>query len=212
MTEFDSTEVNRGETDGHEQALARFFHEIGHLKRTPRTGWLLAGIAHPESVSEHSHRVSVIGAILAMACGADAGKTALMCLLHDIPETRTGDIPSVGKKYVSKSSDITVLAQQLEGVADPLARQLLDLAEEYVKRETLESKLAHDADKIECLAQAMEYTDQGHVLAKDWIESSRLDVETEVGARTANAMASGNPGSWWQSFVRSYRSRIRPID
>ena len=55
--------------------IATFLHEAGHLKNLPRSGWLLLGIAPPESVAEHSFRVGVIGIALAVLEGADGSRT-----------------------------------------------------------------------------------------------------------------------------------------
>ena len=78
-----------------------FLYELGLLKRSKRTGWWVAGIKDPETVADHSFRVAVIGYLLAQLEGADAGKTAVMALLHDTQESRTGDIPAVGRPYVT---------------------------------------------------------------------------------------------------------------
>ena len=67
-------------------------------------GWLLLGIAQPETVAEHSFRAGVVGITLAAMAGADVGRTAALCLLHDAHETRIGDVPSVGRAYVSTAA------------------------------------------------------------------------------------------------------------
>src|SRR6202022_574957 len=54
------------QSDGTEKQLAgavTFLHEIGFLKRLPRTGWLMVGVERPESVAEHSFRAAIIGII-----------------------------------------------------------------------------------------------------------------------------------------------------
>src|SRR5262249_49775963 len=89
-----------------------FLHEVGYLKKVPRTGWFMTGVDRPESVAEHSFRTAIVGIVLATMQGADAGKTALLCLLHDSPETRVGDIPSVGRAYVSTVKPEAVSSHQ----------------------------------------------------------------------------------------------------
>jgi len=39
------------------------------------------------------HSAAIIGAMLAVAEGADPARTSLMCTFHDTQETRIGDIP-----------------------------------------------------------------------------------------------------------------------
>ena len=85
-------------------AIVDYLFEAGMLKRLPRTGWLNAGIKHPETVAEHSHRTALLGAVLAVMEGADPAKVALMGVLHDTQETRVGDIAYIGRRYL-KAAD-----------------------------------------------------------------------------------------------------------
>ncbi|WP_414635820.1 HD domain-containing protein [Actinophytocola sp.] len=66
--------------------IAAFPFESGHLKHFPRSGWLLLGITQPEIVAEHSFRVGLVGIALAALEGADPGRTAALCLMHDVHE------------------------------------------------------------------------------------------------------------------------------
>jgi 5'-deoxynucleotidase YfbR-like HD superfamily hydrolase len=47
------------------EGIARFLYEMGALKRLPRSGWLIAGVAAPESIAEHSFRTAILGWLLA---------------------------------------------------------------------------------------------------------------------------------------------------
>ena len=91
---------------------ATFLFEMGHLKRIPRAGWLLLGIPQPETVAEHSFRVGIVGITLASMAGADVGRTAALALMHDAHETRIGDVPSVGRAYVTTAAPEAVTAHQ----------------------------------------------------------------------------------------------------
>ena len=82
------------------ESLSNFLYEMGLLKRSKRTGWLIAGVDNPESIAEHTFRTAIIGYLLARMEGADPHKTATLCLFHDTQESRIGDVPSVGKAYV----------------------------------------------------------------------------------------------------------------
>jgi putative hydrolases of HD superfamily len=81
-------------------AIVAFAYEAGQLKRLPRAGRLLTGIKDPESVADNSFRVAVLAYVIAVKEGANPERAATLGLFHDFPETRTGDIPSVGKPYV----------------------------------------------------------------------------------------------------------------
>ena len=140
---------------------AAYLYEVGQLKHSRRSGWWLAGVSDPESVAEHSFRTAIIGYILAQLEGADPNRTALLCLFHDLPETRTGDIPTLAKHYVTASNDVDIAEDQLSGLQSDAAGALLGVFKDYVNRTSREAIVAHDADKIECLIQAREYQLQG---------------------------------------------------
>ena len=52
----------------------------------------------------------MVGMALAAIEGADVGRTAALCLLHDAHETRIGDVPSVGRAYVTTAAPEAVSA------------------------------------------------------------------------------------------------------
>src|SRR6266700_2319754 len=182
---------------------AAFLFEMGHLKHLPRAGWLLLGGPQPEPVAEHSFRVGVVGIPLAVMEGADVGRTAALCLLHDAHETRIGDVPSVGRAYVTTAAPEAVTAHQTATMPDGIAKVVQDLAAEYEAAETRESRLAHDADKIETLLQAIEYEAQGHDAAA-WRETSLAALRTDSGRQLAQAIGSADPHGWWSAFAASY--------
>jgi putative hydrolase of HD superfamily len=191
---------------GEDQPLAgipAFLFEMGHLKHLPRAGWLLLGVPQPETVAEHSFRVGVVGIALATMEGADVGRTAALCLMHDAHETRIGDVPSVGRAYVTTAVPEAVAAHQTSGMPDDVAKVFQDLVAEYEAEETLESRVAHDADKIETLIQAIEYQTRGHDAAA-WRETSIAALRTDAGQQLAQAIGSADP-RWWAAFAASYR-------
>jgi 5'-deoxynucleotidase YfbR-like HD superfamily hydrolase len=191
--------------EGEEHPLAgtaAFLFEMGHLKNLPRSGWLLLGVPSPESVAEHSFRVGVVGITLAAIEGADVGRTAALALMHDAHETRIGDVPSVGRAYVTTAAPEAVTAHQTSAMPVDAAKVLRALTDEYEANETLEARLAHDADKIETLLQAIEYQAQGHDAAA-WRETSLAALRTDAGRQLAQAIGAADP-RWWAAFAASY--------
>ena len=89
------------------KAIINFLFEVGMLKKTPRTGYQFLGSGR-ESVAEHTFRTAIIGYILSLEEKVDPYKTILMCLLHDLPEARTGDHNYVNKHYVHVDEDKAV--------------------------------------------------------------------------------------------------------
>lgn len=192
-------------------ALARYLYELGHLKRSKRTGWWLPGISDPESVAEHTFRTALIGYVLAQIEGADSGRTALLCLLHDTPETRVGDIPSVGRRYLKEAPAQEVVADQLADLPEHLSQAIKELVEEYEAQESVESRLARDADKLECLLQAREYQSQGFERVTPWIDTSNAALRSVTAKRIAAACQEVAPGEWWRRFVEGYLGRKQSV-
>lgn len=188
-------------------AICDYVHELGHLKTVQRSGWKLAGITDVESVAEHTFRTAIIGMLLAMLEGADPARTALMCLLHDVPEIRIGDIPSVGKKYLAIRDDVDVAGDQVRNLPPPLARLIHEISLEYRARESHEARLAKDADRVECLTQALEYVAAGHTGAGSWIESTAETIESPSARSLGHALRERDPTAWWRRFVERYRGR-----
>ncbi len=175
-----------------------FFYELGLLKRSRRTGWWTAGIKDPETIAEHSLRTAIVGYVLAELDGADAGKTAVMCLLHDSQETRTGDIPSVSKLYVKAAPNGQVTDDQTSGFPDRLRSTIVELIDEYERRESLEARLAHDADKLELVLQSREYAAQGSYNTSDWLANSMDALTTSVAKDLATLACQVSPENWWR--------------
>jgi putative hydrolases of HD superfamily len=183
---------------------ADFLHEMGQLKRLRRAGWLFAGVPDPETVAEHSFRAAIVGIALATLEGADPGRTAALCILHDSPESRVGDVEAVGRAYVTTSSPEAVSAHQTSAMPEALATVFQDLVRAYEAEDSIESRLAHDADKIETLLQAREYETDGRHDTAEWQESSQAALRTDAGKQLADAILTTTPRSWWSAFGKSY--------
>jgi putative hydrolase of HD superfamily len=67
---------------------------------------------------------------------------------------------------------------------------------EYETAETIEARCAKDADRLECLMQAVEYREAGYQRVGGWIESSRNQIQTAFGRRLADAALQVSPLAW----------------
>jgi putative hydrolase of HD superfamily len=195
------------------QAVAKFAYEAGQLKLLPRAGWLLAGIREPESVAEHSFRVGILAYIIAALEGADPDRAAALGLFHDLPETRIGDVPSVGRPYVKTTDPQRVAADQVADLPEYLAAHINALIDEHegakTSAATPEARCSRDADKLDCLLQAREYQVQGNQLMQPWIDSMVAAVSTETGKRLAAAAQEVSPGAWWSDFAANFGKQPR---
>lgn len=198
-------------SEPHAAASVSYAHEAGHLKRVARAGWTLAGVRDGESVAEHSYRVGVLAYIIATHEGANADRAAALGLFHDVPEARIGDVPSVGKAYVTTADANLVAADQVAELDPVLAERIQALIAEHENAKspdaTPEARCSRDADKLECLLQAREYQAEGYQLLEHWVTSMIEAMATETGKQLANAALEVSPGRWWDTYARNYSKR-----
>ena len=173
--------------------LADLVFEAGMLRKTPRTGYQFLG-SGAENVAEHSFRTALIGFALAAAAGADPYRTMALCLFHDLPEARTGDLNYVNKLYNTADSR-RALADALAGTG--LSRSILPLHDELEAEATPEARLAQDADQIDLIANLKEELDHGNRYAAAWIEAAMARLATEPGRKLAAAVAATDHAEWW---------------
>lgn len=174
--------------------IANFLFETGMLKRTPRSGLQFLG-SGKESVAEHSFRVVMIGYALAkLLPEADEHRVLKMTLLHDLLESRTGDLNYVNKKYlaVDEQKAVNELADTL-----PFGEELKTLFKEFRAKETLESLIANDADQLELILMLKEYGDLGNKYTKDWMSYALKRLHTAPAQDLAQTILATDSAEWW---------------
>lgn len=177
-------------------AVAKLIFELGVLKRIRRTGWWHVGVRDPESVAEHSLRAAQLASLIAAIEGAEPGRAALLAVWHDSQETRTGDIPHTAKPYLEQCCAEVITADQTTALPDTARKTVQEAVAEYEAQQTPEALCAQDADKLECLIQAIEYHDAGYTRAQAWIDSSRSGLYTDTARRIADAALRTSPLGW----------------
>jgi putative hydrolases of HD superfamily len=177
-------------------AVASFAFELGVLKRIRRAGWWHAGVRDPESVAEHSLRVAQLASLIATMEGAEPARAALLAIWHDSPETRTGDLPHTARPYVDQCSPEMITADQTAALPDTVRKTVQDAVAEYEAQQTPEAHCAKDADKLECLIQAIEYQNAGYTRVQGWIDSARTNLRTTTARHIADAALHTSPLAW----------------
>ncbi len=146
--------------------IADFLFEVGMLNKTPRTGYQFLG-SGKESVAEHILRTLFVGYTLCkMDNTLDENRVLKMCLFHDLPEARTGDMNYVNKKYVDVDEEKAV-RELTEGIS--FGNEIKEAIDEFNKKETREAQIAMDADQLALILQLKEYGDLGNKYAEEWI-------------------------------------------
>lgn len=174
--------------------IVQFLFEVGMLKRTPRSGWqFLDGSS--ESVAEHVFRTAMIAFVLARLDGTvDADRVLQLALVHDLPETRTGDLNYVNQKYLV-ADEARAAEEMTAGL--PFGAELNELMAEYRGEKTPEAVLAHDADQLEMLLELKDKLDSGCQAADDWTPFVLRRLRTNAAKSMAEKILEGDPASWW---------------
>ena len=134
------------------RSLIDIMHILEKLKNVPRHSWMSSG--RRESVAEHSWRL----ALLALFVGdefpnADIGRIIRMCLIHDIGEAYTGDIPAFDKTEADESAEEKAVKSFLTALPEPYVCELTALFAEMKAQETPEAKIYRALDKLEAVLQ-----------------------------------------------------------
>lgn len=144
-----------------------FFKTIGKSKRLLRTGWVREKIKDPESVAEHSFRVSVFAMVLSDKLGYDLDKNKLikMAILHDLGEVITGDIVTERHEFIDIKKRDLKEKDEKEGIREIFGKigeeeEYVKIFEEMIERVTPEAKAFWQFDKLEMALQAHEYEEE----------------------------------------------------
>jgi putative hydrolase of HD superfamily len=141
-----------------------FFMAAGQLKSIRRSGWLKkARISDPESVADHSFRMAVMGAVLGEERSLDAGKVVRMCLIHDIAETKIGDLMPEEKTSPSehRAFEKMVGKKILSTLPSKSKKRLSADWTELFENKSEEARLVWQIDKLEMGLQMKDYLRSG---------------------------------------------------
>ncbi|OCW55717.1 HD domain-containing protein [Hoeflea olei] len=146
MTEQTST---RGERVA---AILSFLDEANRLKDTLRSGRTPLG--RRESTAEHSWRLCLLAILLGGEIeGVDLLKLVRLCIVHDLGEAISGDVPAVEQRpnddrAARERADLVTLCAPLP---DDLAAMILVLWDDYAEARSPEAVIAKGLDKIETM-------------------------------------------------------------
>ncbi|HIH99359.1 MAG: phosphohydrolase [Nitrosopumilus sp. BACL13 MAG-121220-bin23] len=157
-----------------------FFKTAVNLKNISRQGWInKLSLKHPESVSDHSYSMAIMGMVISDLENYNSEKILKMILLHDLAESKIGDYTP---NQISKENKIKIennaYDEIINALPDAIKLQYAQIWEEYQKQESPESKIVHQIDKLEMALQAKMYQKEG--ASKEAIESFFKSAENEI--------------------------------
>jgi putative hydrolase of HD superfamily len=181
-----------------------FLRAAEALKTATRSAWTSAG--RTESVAEHTWRLCLMALVIHREFpDVDFAKLIRICIIHDLGEALSGDVPAPeqvrrgGSKAADERRDLVEL---LETLPAQQREEITGLWDEYEAARSPEARLAKALDKLETILQhtqgqnpaefdyrfnltyGREYTADHPVLAA---LRALLDEETERRARETDA-------------------------
>ena len=107
-----------------------------------------------ESVAEHSWRITLMAYLVSDEFPeADLEKLMKMCLIHDLGEAFTGDIPTFEKSEKDEEKEASLLDEWVKQLPEPFASEMQALYREMEERQTLEARIYKALDNLEALIQ-----------------------------------------------------------
>lgn len=144
--------------------------DILGLKNVLRAGWVRAGIDSPESVAAHSWGMSML-ALKLTPKELDLTRVLSLCIVHDIPEVRVGDL--------TPHDDTSTKAEDELKAMTEMAPEWVALFVEYEEGKTAEAKFVKQLDKLDMALQAERYQSEYGLSLEEFIESARLRIDDE---------------------------------
>lgn len=132
--------------------LLDILHTAERLKDTARHCTTSGG--RPESVAEHSWRITLMAFFLRDEFpDADMEKVIRMCLIHDLGECFTGDIPTFNKTTDHEATEERLLMDWVAAMPEPYRSEMADLYKEMAALQTTEAKIYKALDNMEAVLQ-----------------------------------------------------------
>ncbi|MBR1841954.1 MAG: HD domain-containing protein [Oscillospiraceae bacterium] len=130
----------------------KIMHVTERLKDTIRHCTTSKG--RPESVAEHSWRISLMAMLLRDEFPeADMERVTEMCLIHDLGECFTGDIPTFLKTTEDENTEARLLADWVDSLPPEISARVKALYAEMDAMETAEAKIYKALDRFEAVIQ-----------------------------------------------------------
>lgn len=183
------------------EELLQILHTVAKLKDTTRHCYTPDG--RHESVAEHSWRISLMAYFVKDEFPeANMDKVIKMCLIHDLGEIFTGDIPSFNKTVADTIKEDNTLTSWVKTLPEPFKTEMLALYDEMNALETLESKIYKALDKLEAVIshnesdistwEPLEYDLQltygaENVRFSDYLTELKASINQETLLKIANA-------------------------
>jgi putative hydrolase of HD superfamily len=172
-----------------------FLYEMGCIRFIQRS-WRRFLNANYQNLAEHHFRVAWIALMLAKHENVqNIDKVMKLALIHDIEESRTGDVDYLSRQFVDRHGD-EAISDMFKGTA---IEEFKSLWNEYKEKKTPEARIVKDADLLDVDLEIQEQSYVGHD-AKEKFHPDRYKIYDKLYSNTAKQfwkmIQESNPHDW----------------
>ena len=172
-------------------------YEVGCLRFIQRTWKQFLG---PDFANLTEHHLRVIWLSLLLAKMENAGnqeKIIKMALVHDLTESRTGDVHHISRQY-TKRNEAKAVKDIFKDTS--LRKEMVGLCPEYEKKKSTEAKIVKDADYLDVDLELQEQKAIGRRHFHPWDSTRKIISEklhTKSGKQLWQAIQKSDPSDWF---------------
>ncbi len=173
-------------------------YELGCLRQINRAWKQFLG---PDfaNLAEHHFRVTWIALTLAKMEGrGNIEKIMKMALVHDVSESRTGDVHYVSRQYTERDEHKAIIDVFKD---TSLEAEMVALWNEYEDRKSIEAKIVKDADWLDVDFEIKEQEAAGRTHMKVWTDNRKTISGlffTKSGKKLWDMIQKSDPSDWYR--------------
>ena len=173
--------------------LLEFLAMAEKLKCNTRHSYTSSG--RDESVAEHSFRLALMAYMVSDEVPEiDTDKVIRMCLIHDLGEAITGDIPSFEKTDSDEAAEDSAVSGFVNQLPEYWKKQLGEMYSEMNELKTPEAKLYKALDKLEAV-----------------IQHNEADISTWLPLEYELQLTYGTEECSFNEYINSLRDEVRSV-
>lgn len=173
--------------------LLEFLAMAEKLKCKTRHSYTSSG--RHESVAEHSFRLALMAYMVSDEVPEiDTDKVIRMCLIHDLGEAVTGDIPSFEKTDSDEAAEDSAVLGFVNQLPEYWKKQLGEMYSEMNELKTPEAKLYKALDKLEAV-----------------IQHNEADISTWLPLEYDLQLTYGTEECSFNEYINSLRDEVRSV-
>ena len=173
--------------------LLEFLAMAEKLKCNTRHSYTSSG--RHESVAEHSFRLALMAYMVSDEVPEiDTDKVIRMCLIHDLGEAITGDIPSFEKTDSDEAAEDRAVSCFVNQLPEYWKKQLGEMYREMNELKTPEAKLYKALDKLEAV-----------------IQHNEADISTWLPLEYELQLTYGTEECSFNEYINSLRDEVRSV-